>query len=173
MNFLNTRPIIKEKSVAKAELLGKSRVGVFMIVVFVGLLFATVFISANAQNSSSDEIAVTQDGSVLRVAGVEEGQVAASQNVNWSWFSLPTGNYSSQFNNSNYFATVCEDADGRIADTIQVGSDTSVEVTGSGIISDGTLTLRNPSDYDNLYCFKASLPDDTEHFGGFIPQQGN
>lgn len=173
MNFLNTRPIIKEKSAVKAELLGKSRAGVFMIVVFVGLLFATVFISANAQNSASDEVAVSQDGNVLRVSGAEGGQVAASQNVNWSWFSLPADNHSPSFNNSNNFALVCEDADGRIADTLQVGSDSGVEVTGSGVISDGTLTLRSSENYDNLYCFKASLPDGTNYFGGFIPQQDN
>ena len=157
------RPTIREAVTSRS--LG--RVGVFILVGFIGLLAATTYVSTQAATDNPN-LSIKQNDANLS-ASFTHKELSQDESINWSWFSLKTDK-SRQFNNNLYFATICQQA-AEAAEVVNDGD--QAEIVGSGIGS--SLNLGTSLDYEHLYCFSASVllqgqSQRINYYGGFIPQ---
>lgn len=171
MDFLSSPTAPKAKAVARTRSLGK--VGIFILIGFIGLVFATTYIGTQA-TTPSEYVTIRQDGNVLN-AEFDHQDSSSQASVNWSWFSVRTSQ-TDAFNNKAFFGDLCE----TIALDLASVTQTSVNrFVGSGL--GDQITLKTEEDYRRdgsrlLYCFTASAVlngvEGRRLFrGGFIPSQ--
>ena len=138
------------KASQKGEPLG--RVGVFIVLGFIGLVFAGALISAKGIIQNSD-IQITQEGLNLKAEVKNEDQ----GNLAWSWFKIKTPD-SPRFNNSSYLSERCAQAEKNQKPFIDSGSGQTTDI--SDLNSDKPLYL---------YCFTAKAQRDKSlSYGGYI-----
>ena len=158
------RPAVREAVHSRS--LG--RVGVFILVGFIGLLAATTYVSTQAV-ADNPNILINQSDATLS-ASFNHDELDESETINWSWFGLAT-NKSDSFNNNLYFATICQQA-AEGADIVEADNTDLIEMSGIG----SSLNLTAADDYQYLYCFSASVllegqSERLNYYGGFIPSE--
>ena len=156
MNLITAKRT-KMKIASKGQPLG--RVGVFIVVGFIGLLCATAALSVNAATSNTDLEITANNG---RLSAALQSDQSDQNAASWTWFALATTE-SPAFNNSSQLADICqEEAD-------NFGTSTSGEASISGSGSAVSLTQ---SSLGKLYCFKALLATndgaESVNYGGYV-----
>ena len=156
MNLITAKRT-KMKIAAKGQPLG--RVGVFIVVGFIGLLCATAALSVNAATSNSDLEITANNG---RLSATLQGNQSDQNAASWSWFALVTTE-SAAFNNSSQLSDICQNA----ADNLAASTTGEASMSGSG----SSVSLTQPS-LGKLYCFKALVATDdgaeSASYGGYV-----
>lgn len=161
MNVLATKHRSR-LSVEKTKGSPLGRVGVFIILGFVGLILATTLIGVQAYTSNN----MIEIGSYQNIlsANLNEENLDEAAALEWSWFKV-TDDTSAAFNNSDYFAEQCEDTDTAEQDTVISGK---IVEKGQG----SSLDLNDDSLY-YLHCFKVAISSSEAgtnkafHYGGY------
>lgn len=153
MNMLTTKHRTRVLE-AKGQPLG--RVGVMIVIGFVGLVFATALVSVQA---------TIPDNTIT--IGSSNNQLSAHSEIvgdgQWAWFSVETsGNISAGLNNSQALSEQCS--------TISLNQQ-DAEIDTRPILDGGrgSSAPLNIESVGNLYCFSLEMQEGTTvYYGGYI-----
>ena len=152
MNMLGTKHRVRVLE-DKGQPLG--RVGITIVAVFVGLVFATALVGVQAATSDS-----------LVDISSRDNRLSANSDLtgdgDWNWFSVAASNdLSASLNNSRALADECE----------AISLNLLNETTDNRPILDGgqgsSADLSSDS-LGDLYCFSYDLEGDAPYYGGYI-----
>ena len=161
MNVLATKHEMERSAESKGRPLG--RVGIAIVLSFVGLVFATAFLGVRAATVNSN-VSISAAAGQLTATGVGDyANLGEDEQVSWSWFSVAT-QYGISSNNTEALAQECARAD-----SLEGGA--SYLDTGLGSSAD-----LNGDSAGNLYCFEihivnANTGSRQSDYGGYVVSQ--
>ena len=158
MNVLATKHEASKQIESKGKPLG--RVGVAIVLSFVGLVFATAFLGVQAATANTAIAISAAEGQLT----AEHEELNEGERVSWSWFSVET-QYDITSNNTEALAQECERADEAVD-----GSDGNFNFLATGL---GSFANLSSDSAGNLYCFAAHVTDEAGNeqasdYGGYV-----